>query len=182
MVSRTSFQWTPGGLYTQNRPSNLRTRRMAGVAIILSKWIFPGICYPFTWCNNSLSRLNCLPDVWVVLFPPDFAARVVQRKRRCPSVSVLTADCRMDWHLPDWMYINNRSLFYTRLTTICIYDGMKKWWAFCLFIKGCSHFLKSILKWRLKRICYGKNNPEVATVIVITLARTFFFFLLRHEI
>lgn len=32
-VSRTSFQWTPWGLYTANRPSSLRKRRAAGVVI-----------------------------------------------------------------------------------------------------------------------------------------------------
>lgn len=36
MLSRTSFQWTPEGLYTQNRPSTLRNMRTAGAAIVLT--------------------------------------------------------------------------------------------------------------------------------------------------
>lgn len=37
-LSRTSFQWTPAGLYTQNRPSNLLNKRIAGVAIMRVTW------------------------------------------------------------------------------------------------------------------------------------------------
>lgn len=56
-VPRTSFQWTPWGLYTANRPSSLLKRRAAGVTIVLDVFTtLTIICLPTKWSQTRASN------------------------------------------------------------------------------------------------------------------------------
>lgn len=105
MVSRTSFQWTPCGLYTANNPSSLRKRRTAWVLMFVH-------CYNHQINIHSeiLQDLRLKPhDANMSCITFSFAGVLPLRRHYCPLLDERLTCGVADFALARWqqLFINN---------------------------------------------------------------------------